>query len=233
MHCGGSARLDVRRLPTPRASASSRQGGADSIRYWWQNVFCICDRLRRLDRMFVEGNLHCLVPSAQQRIDASWLAESIASLLWALQMISALPAYDWEADPALASRLRSVPIAELIRQPKLRPKREIEKQRQTAEIWHWRARTRQLQELGHFNGQSVSGHPIEQIIERTARNGARSGRLLEPIGRDFPANGKPYSDLSSDEFATLTSIAQERHKAFNWLCGFSPTGRWTDTRTDT
>ena len=148
-------------------------------------------------------------------------------------MIPKSPSYDREADPTLASRLRSESIPELIRQARLRPRREIEKQRQIAELWHWRARTRRLQELGHFNGQLVSGRTIEQIIERTATKGARSRRLPEPIARDFPAREKPYCELSSDEFATVTSIAQERHKAFNWLCGFSPTGRWADTRTDT
>jgi hypothetical protein len=171
--------------------------------------------------------------STRQRINASWLPESIASLLWALRMIPNLPAYDLEADPTLTSRLRSETIPELIRHAKLRPKREIEKYRQVAELWHWRARTRHLQELGDFDGQLVSGRTIEQIIERAAINGARRGRLSEPIARDFPARGKPYRDLSSDEFATLTSIAQERHKAFNWLCGESPTGRWANTRIDT
>ena len=171
--------------------------------------------------------------SKQHRIDASWLGESIASLLCALQMIPKLPAYDREADPTLAFRLRSESIPELIRQAELRPKKEIERQRHIAELWHWRARTRELQELGHFNGQFVSGRTIEQIIEQTATKGARSGRLPNPVAFDFPALEMPYRDLSSDEFAILTSISQERHKAFNWLCGYSPTGRWADTRTDT
>ena len=171
--------------------------------------------------------------SKRQQIDASWLGESITSLLWALQMIPKLPAYDREADPTLAGRLRSESIPNLIRQARLRPKKEIEKQRQIAELWHWRARTRYLQEQGRFDDGSVAGPTIEQIIERTATRCARIGRLPAAMAGDFEALGKPYRDLSSDEFARLASIAQERHKAFNWLCGFSATGRWTDTRTDT
>jgi Domain of unknown function (DUF4272) len=120
--------------------------------------------------------------SAQQRIDSSWLGESIASLLWALQMITELPHYDQEMDPALTGRLRSAPIRELVRQAKLRPKEQIEKQREAAELWHWRARTRELLALENSDGQSVRGPTIQ---------------------------------------------------AFNWLCGFSPTGRWADTYTDT
>lgn len=53
------------------------------------------------------------------------------------------------------------------------------------------------------------------------------------IGSDFPAIGRPYRNLSIEELAILTSIAQERHKALNWLCGFSSSGRWADTTTDT
>jgi hypothetical protein len=58
--------------------------------------------------------------SIRQRIDASWLGESIASLLWALQMIPDLSSYDREADLTLASRLRSDPIPELIGHAELR-----------------------------------------------------------------------------------------------------------------
>lgn len=171
--------------------------------------------------------------STRQQIDASWLGESIVSLLWALQMIPELPAYDQEADPSIHGRLRSDSIPDIIKLARLRPKREIEKQRQIAELWHWRARTRRVQKADNGVVQLVGGRTIEQIIERAATMGARGGRLPNPIAGDFPAMGKPYHNLSSDQFATLASIAYERHKAFNWLCGYSPTGRWADTRTDT
>lgn len=171
--------------------------------------------------------------SKRQRIDASWLGESITCLLWALQMIPQLPAYDREADPTLARRLRSESIPDLIRQARLRPKKEIEKQRQIAELWHWRARTRYLQEQGRLDEKSADTPAIEQIIERIATRYARIGRLPAAMAGDFEALGKPYRDLSPDEFDRLASIAQERHRALNWVCGESPTGRWADTRTDT
>ena len=49
----------------------------------------------------------------------------------------------------------------------------------------------------------------------------------------FPPWENPTATFLLREFAILTSIAQERHKALNWLCGFSSSGRWTDTPTDT
>ncbi len=171
--------------------------------------------------------------SKRQQINASWLGEATTCLLWALRMIPELPSYDEEIDPTLALLIRSKSIPELIRQARLRPRREILKQRQIAELWHWRARTRRLQEQGRLDDESVAGTKIEQIIERAATRYARFGRLPDAIAGDFPALGKPYRDLSSDEFAILSSIAQERHRALNWVCGESPTGRWEDTRTDT
>jgi hypothetical protein len=170
--------------------------------------------------------------TAQQRIDAGWVAESIMCLLWALQLLPKIPPYDQEASPELVNALPATSIKDLVEQARLRPQEEIKKQRDIAELWHWRARTRRLQEEGHLF-QLPGSYTIEQIIERAAIKGAQDWDFPKPIESDFPALGKPYRDLSFEEFATLTSIAQERHKALNWLCGLSPSGRWVDTPTET
>jgi len=183
------------------------------------------------ERSFLVAGIDQISP--QQRIDASWLAESITCLLWALQIAPELPSYDQEASHESVKMLPATSIKDLIKQAHLRPHEEIRKQRDIAELWHWRARTRRLQEEGRLHGQLVGGKTIEQIIGFSASNGAENGDLPSPIGSDFPAMGKPYRDLSFEEFAMLASIAQERHKAFNWLCGLSPTSRWGDTPTDT
>lgn len=183
------------------------------------------------ERKFLQAGIDEISP--QQRIDASWLAESIVCLLWALQIVSELPAYDQEASHESVNMLPAASIKDLIKMAHLRPQEEIKKQRDIAELWHWRARTRRLQEEGRLQGQLVGGKTIEQIIEFTALKGAENGDLPRPIESDFPAMGKPYGDLSFEEFAKMTSISQERHKAFNWLCGLSPSGRWADTPTET
>lgn len=183
------------------------------------------------ERTFLQAAIDEVSP--QQRIDASWLAESIVCLLWALRILPELPSYDQEANHELFKKLPAASIKDLVKQARLRSKMEIEKQRDIAELWHWRARTRKLQEEGRLRGQVYGGQAIEQIIELSASKGAENGDLPRPIGSDFPAMGKPYRDLSAKEFSMLTSIAQERHKAFNWLCGLSPSGRWADTPTDT
>jgi hypothetical protein len=169
--------------------------------------------------------------SEQQRIDAGWLAESIACLLWALKFIPQIPSYDHEAGD-LVNAIPAISIKDLVKQAQLRSREEIERQRDIAELWHWRARTRRLQEEGH-SFQLPNDYTIEQVIELAASKGAENGDLPHPIQSDFPAIGKPYRDLSLEEYAQVTSIAQERHKALNWLCGYSPKGLWTNTPTDT
>jgi Domain of unknown function (DUF4272) len=183
------------------------------------------------ERKFLEAGVDQI--SQQQRIDASWLAESIVTLLWALRIVPELPAYDQEVNHETVKLLPTTSIPDLVRQARLRPESDIRKQRGIAELWHWRSRTRRLQEEGRLNGRVVGGRTIEQIIELAATKGAENGDLPAPIGSDFPAFGKPYRGLSDEEFAILTSISQERHKALNWLCGLSPTRRWADTPTDT
>lgn len=182
------------------------------------------------ERTFLQADI--MEISQQQRIDAGWLAESIACLLWALQIIPELPPYDQEASHELVKALPAVFIKELVERARLLSKQDIEKQRSLAELWHWRSRTRSLQESGRVDGLP-EGYTFERIIAISAAKAAENGDIPEPIGSDFPALGKPYRDLSPDEFSSLTSIAQERHKALNWLCGRSPSGKWADTPTDT
>jgi hypothetical protein len=183
------------------------------------------------ERRFLEARIEQINP--QQRIDASWLAEPIVTLLWALQIVRELPAYDQEASHDLVKMLPATSVQDLVKQVRLRPKEEIRRQRDVAELWHWRSRTRKLQEEGRLQGKLPGGQTIEQIIEVAAAKGAKNGDLPASIDSDFPAFGQPYRDVVFEEFARLTSIAQERHRALNWLCGYSPSGRWADTPTDT
>ncbi len=67
----------------------------------------------------------------------------------------------------------------------------------------------------------------------TAAEAHRRGDVPQPIGDDFPVFGKPYREASVEEYDTLTSIATERHRALNWLCGRAPGNRWDRTPTDT
>ncbi len=77
------------------------------------------------------------------------------------------------------------------------------------------------------------GTAITEVIRLTAVKAAEEGVFARAIENDFPAFGKAFRDVSEEELSRLTSIAMERHKAFNWLCGYAPENRWSETATDT
>ena len=76
----------------------------------------------------------------------------------------------------------------------------------------------------------VDGMTFEGIIAMACAQAKEQGDF-EPIGGDFPVRGKAYRDLSEDEYNQATSIAMERHRALNWLCGYSTD--WDRVPTDT
>jgi hypothetical protein len=168
--------------------------------------------------------------SQKDRISALWRTESIACLLWALGYISELLPYDEQASAELSNKLPTDP-AEL-KKAMLRPLDTIQKKRDVAELWHWRSRTRKLQETG-FNFQLSAGMTIEELLEKTSIKAATNRDIPTPIGKDFPAFGKAYGALTVEEYSQATSIAIERHLALNWLCGHAPDNRWADTPTET
>jgi hypothetical protein len=155
-------------------------------------------------------------------VDAVWQAEGLGMLLWALGRIE-LPPYDlaFDHDRLFATTLDGA---------NLRSAEEIEQARQIARIWHWRARTSALQADGRAP-LPERWQSFEQLIATTAVRGHEQGLLPRPLRGDFPAFGKVYRELSRDEGNEAESIAWERHRALNWLCGLGRS--WDETPTDT
>lgn len=168
----------------------------------------------------------------QALIDASWSVERIVCLLWALGYISELPPYDEQSHPDLTNKLPVEPADVLVKKAVLRPHGLVEKQRNVAELWHWRSRTRELQESG-YKFAFPNDMTIEKVIATASAKAAMDGEIPTPIGDDFPAFGKAYRHLTYEEYLRATSIAMERHRALNWLCGYARGNRWSETPTDT
>jgi hypothetical protein len=155
-------------------------------------------------------------------VDAVWQAEGLGVLLWALGRIG-LPPYDlaFDHDRLLAVSLDSAT---------LRPESDIEQARQTARLWHWRARTSSLQEEGGI-ALPERWKSFDQLIAATAMRAHEQGLLPRPLRGDFPAFGTVYRDLTGEQRAEADSIAWERHRALNWLCGLGKS--WDAVPTDT
>ena len=73
-------------------------------------------------------------------IDAVWQGEALGTLLWALQLVE-LPPYD---HPFESEEVAGTPV----QNASLRDEEEIDLERQSARLWHWRARTSALQAQG-------------------------------------------------------------------------------------
>ena len=155
-------------------------------------------------------------------MDAIWRGEALGTLLWALQLLE-LPAYDQPFD---AEQVAAVELDDA----DLRDGEEIELERDSARLWHWRARTTSLQAAGALELPERYA-TFDELIAATAMRGYEQGVLPAPMRGDFRAYGKVYRHLAPEQHAEAHSIAVERHHALNWLCGAGET--WDDVPLDT
>ena len=188
-----------------------------------------CQEMTKDEQRVVEAAPELV--TRQDVIDASWTAESLRVLRWALGNFEALPPYDVQAEPLTGFRLLSDDEGPRT-ESKLRERREIERARDVAELWHWRSRTRQLQEKGE-RVELPDGQTLDDVVRVVAMRAAQDGVFPFALDDDFPAFGRAYREARPGQWSQLNSIAMERHRALNWLCGYAPGNRWDETPTDT
>jgi hypothetical protein len=182
------------------------------------------------ERAFIQAPPGEMAP--QQQVDAIWLAEPVLCLRWALGHFQDLPSYDQQASEELMKGAPGETVRDLLNGSRLRAAAEIDRQRDLAELWHWRCRTRQLTESKKMPEEIAGGMTIEEAIREAATRGGEEFKFTV-IGDDFAILGRPFRDATEEEFSVVLSIARERHKAFNWLCGYAPANCWSKTPTGT
>lgn len=184
------------------------------------------------ERAISEATLITL--TEEQQIDASWWIEGAAMLAYSAFIIEELPAFDVQVSPELLQFIPNPPDLEKFRaQIKLRSEVEIDAARAAAELWHWRSRTRELQEGGFALPEELRKPGIatlDDVIRVTSAHAFEEGTIARAIDGDFPARGQAYRTLSADDFSEVRSIAVERHRALNWLSGRGP---WDEVSTET
>jgi len=170
----------------------------------------------------------------QQIINIIWRTESIMCLMWSLNLIKDIPPFDKQQSFDL---LNNIPISDLVtfrKEAKLRPESEIIEFQSTAEMWHWRSRTRKLQEDNTPIELPDGVKNLDEVVRLVCRSILEQNKSFIPVTEeDFLAFNKPYRDLDINQYLEVTSIAIERHFALNWLCGFSSKNDWDSTPTDT
>lgn len=156
--------------------------------------------------------------SEDEIVQASWRSESAGVLLWALGILPGLPPYDTQFAGAGELLPLAEPIGAFAAECELRDAGEIDRACDTAELWHWRARTAVVQKRGDAPPPVLS---FEEIVAIAVERAHATGDVPAPIGGDFPTFGKAYRELGDEETDEATSIALERHYALNWLCGYA------------
>ena len=153
---------------------------------------------------------------------AVWRGEALGTLLWSLELAE-LPPYDRPFDSAAVAR------ADLAR-ARMREPEDVDLERQSARLWHWRARTADLQSDGSTSlPERYSSY--EQLVAAVAMRGYEQGFLPEPVRGDFRAYGADYRRLDPDRLDEAHAIAAERHHALGWLT--SPGTGWDNVPLDT
>jgi hypothetical protein len=150
-------------------------------------------------------------------IKAIWKHESLGVLLWSLSLISEIPPYD--NNFLLEKLIDKIPLFKskenFIEKVNLRPMEEIKWERDVAEHWFWR--------LQIFDTEKEKSEDIafKNIISSVAEKAYLDGYIPKPIDGDFPVLGKPFRNLSLNEFLRISYIIIERYKTLNWLCEYS------------
>ena len=150
---------------------------------------------------------------------ASWQSESLVALGWALGWVEEMPAYDAAANPT--ALLERIPApwdrTETFRRgARLRSEATIAAERERAELWNWRAEASDLLLTAKAEERSA----LVAAIRDVARETFTAGVLPKLTRGDFPARGLAYRDLDPEAVSELGSVARERLRALNWLCGF-------------
>ncbi|HSW96491.1 MAG TPA: DUF4272 domain-containing protein [Candidatus Saccharimonadales bacterium] len=167
----------------------------------------------------------------QEIINTSWSSQALGILLWSLSYYESIPLFPkaFTLSENLISKLHVLhDTKDFFEKARLRNVKEIRMERDNAEHWHWRSRTYSLIKQGK---KAPEGLTWDKIISVSANGGYKDGSNPQPIDNDFPVANKAFRDLTLHEYQLMASIIQERHFAFNWLCGYSK--NWDDTPTDT
>jgi hypothetical protein len=144
--------------------------------------------------------------------------ESLGVLFWALSLIDKLPPYD--VGFKLNDVINGIPVLkskeEFLGKVKLRPFKELIKERDIAEMWYFRWK---LGRMEKENYKLEEGKSYKDALKLLVEKALSSGAISYTIEDDFPVQGKPFSRVSGEDYLFLSGIILERFLTLNWLCG--------------
>ena len=192
----------------------------------WLRDQGLARELTTREAALLEGPLGSLEP--ELIIEVSWHGEALATLAWAVGAQD-LPPVDAPSDPRAI--LERVPrpwdaIQGWMSDPAIVSEADAGREREVAEIWHWRATT----EILRRRGPVVDRHGYETAVPEVAAESLDAGILHGLQDGDFPVRGQSIRDISDSDVDELTAVTNQRLRALNWLCGFGDS--WDDVPLD-
>jgi len=167
--------------------------------------------------------------SAQEEIaEASWQGEALTALAWAVG-VGDMPPVDATSDPRPVMDLVPRPwdsIQRWMSDPAIVSESDAVRERELAEIWHWRATT----ELLLREASAADRREYESAIREVAAEALDAGIVPALRDGDFLARGHSMNDLAQGDVDELVAVTGQRLRALNWLCGFGDA--WDDVPLD-
>lgn len=152
-------------------------------------------------------------------IKSIWKNESLGTLLWALSLTPQIPPYDNLFVPEkLIENLTLFRSKEyFLERVELRSEEEIKRERNIAEYWFWRLQVFDMEKRNEGISEKIN---LKEIISSVTEKAYLNGYLSQPIDGDFPILGKPFRDITLDEYLIISYIIVERYNTLNWICGY-------------
>jgi hypothetical protein len=154
------------------------------------------------------GNL-----SSRDRVNAGWLSEALSVIAWALGKTD-IPSYDVQCDPAETSNnLGFLQTREqtVLTRPSLRSIEQLRDYNEFLYNLHWRIRNFSINR-NRYDFESLAKKAWGEPLLRYG---------LKFADQDIEVAGKPLHQAADNEWRSLASITQERHRASNWLIGYA------------
>ena len=160
--------------------------------------------------------------------ETSWQGEAMIALAWSVGMVDR-PPIDATSDPRPVMDFVPRPwdsIQRWMGDPAIVSETDAVRERELAEIWHWRATT----ELLRRQASAADRRDFEAAIHAVAAEALDT--IIVPALRDgdFAVRGRRFEDLMEGEVDELVAVTGQRLRALNWLCGFGDT--WDDVPLD-
>ncbi|MFZ9886201.1 MAG: hypothetical protein ACO3JL_01760 [Myxococcota bacterium] len=155
--------------------------------------------------------------SGEDSSASAWRLEGLAVLVYALGRKTPVPPLHQaaESEEVLAAMPFLGTLGDVLAGARLCAAESLDQTRRKVAVWRWRAKT----ELLHRGGVAPSsGEPFSAMVERAAGNAEKAG-MTTVLRGDFDVGGRPYASLSDGEVRTLASVAVERSRAVDWVCG--------------